>query len=359
MPAYFNLTARAWRQLRRVWTPPRSASLETQTYLVGGLHSAVEALQTALIGSRRAAAPWGGSLFILGFWRSGTTLLHELLCKDDRFGFPTTYACLNPHHFMLTQSVMLARQTPQVRRPQDKMMIGLATPQEDEFALLCLGARSPYEGLLAPSRMAEAFALADPKELSAEDERRWRMTFETFFRGVSFVSGGRPLILKSPAHSYRVATLRELLPDPRFILIVRNPYEVLESMVRTLRALTTKYGLGAGPGDDAVREIILRERIRFESKLRTGVADLPKQRFAVVTFEQLVHSPVSVIESLYRQLELPPFEPVRQQLEAEVAKRRSYVQESGRPAGTWARRIEREWGEIFEHYGYKRETVTP
>ena len=329
-----------------------------QTYLAGGLHSAVGALQTAFVGSRRGIAPCEGSIFILGFWRSGTTLLHELLCKDERFGFATTYACLNPHHFMLTQSAMLARPSPQVRRPQDKMMISLAAPQEDEFALLCLGARSPYEGLLVPSRMAEAFALADPKEMSAEDECRWRATFETFFRGVSLVSGGKPLILKSPAHSYRVPTLRELLPDPRFVLIVRNPYEVLESMVRTLRALTTKYGLDAGPADDAVREIILRERIRFESKLRAGVADLPGRRFAVITFEQLVRSPVSVIESLYRQLELPSFEPVRQQLEAEVAKRRGYVQESGRPAGTWARRIEREWGELFERYGYDRESVT-
>src|SRR5262245_41653279 len=104
MPAYFNLTARAWRQLRRTWIPPRSASLDVQTYVVGGVHSAVDALQTALIGSRRAAAPCEGSIFILGFWRSGTTLLHELLCKDERFSFPTTYACLNPHHFILTQS---------------------------------------------------------------------------------------------------------------------------------------------------------------------------------------------------------------------------------------------------------------
>src|SRR5262249_32934106 len=35
-------------------------------------------------------------LFILGHWRSGTTLLHELLILDPRHAFPTTYQCLEP-----------------------------------------------------------------------------------------------------------------------------------------------------------------------------------------------------------------------------------------------------------------------
>src|SRR5436190_15005136 len=36
-------------------------------------------------------------IFILGHWRSGTTLLHELLVLDQRHGFPTTYECLAPN----------------------------------------------------------------------------------------------------------------------------------------------------------------------------------------------------------------------------------------------------------------------
>jgi omega-hydroxy-beta-dihydromenaquinone-9 sulfotransferase len=357
MPAHFNLTARAWRQLRRAWSPSRTASLEVQTYLLGGLHSGLDALQTAIKGSERASARREGSLFILGFWRSGTTLLHELLCKDDRFGFPSTYACLNPHHFLLTQSVMLARPRPEVRRPQDKMMVGLAAPQEDEFALLCLGARSPYEGLLVPSKFAKALALADPKDLTPADARRWCAIFNAFFNGVSIMSGGKPLILKSPAHSYRVATLRELLPDPRFVLIVRNPGEVLESMVRTYKALSAKYGLGPMLSDDDLREIIVRERIRFEAKLQAGVAGLPARRLSIVTFEQLIRNPIAVIQSLYRELELPPFEETRAKLETEVARRRSYVQESVRPNGSWSERIDHDWQSIFERYGYERQTV--
>src|SRR5262249_36064658 len=144
--------------------------------------------------------------------------LHELLCTDDRFAYPTTYACLNPHHFVLTQARVLAQAKGQARRVQDKMTIGLHSPQEDEFALLCLGARSPYEALLAPNRFAEAFALADPKDLPATEADYWRKTFKRFYHAAALASGGKPLVLKSPAHSYRVSTLRELFPDARFVL---------------------------------------------------------------------------------------------------------------------------------------------
>src|SRR6185312_14807896 len=121
MPAYFHLNALAWHQLRRSWGLPRTASLDVQSYVMGGLRSAAAAVQTCVVGTRRASAPKNDAIVILGFWRSGTTLLHELLCTNDRFGYPTTYACLNPHHFVLTQAHALARPSVELRRPQDRM----------------------------------------------------------------------------------------------------------------------------------------------------------------------------------------------------------------------------------------------
>ncbi len=41
-------------------------------------------------------------LFIIGFWRSGTTLLHNLMARDRRVAFPNSYEMLFPHHFLLT-----------------------------------------------------------------------------------------------------------------------------------------------------------------------------------------------------------------------------------------------------------------
>src|SRR5258708_25080989 len=136
MPAYFNLTAHAWRRLGSWGDLPRTVSLEAQTYLFGGLRSLTAAFQTCIAGTRRASAPKAGAIVILGFWRSGTSLLHDLLCTDDQFGYPTTYACLNPHRFVLTQARALERAGGALQRPQDRMTVGLQTPEEHESALL-------------------------------------------------------------------------------------------------------------------------------------------------------------------------------------------------------------------------------
>lgn len=37
-------------------------------------------------------------IFVIGHWRTGTTLLHELLIRDPRFGFPDMQDCFNPNH---------------------------------------------------------------------------------------------------------------------------------------------------------------------------------------------------------------------------------------------------------------------
>src|SRR5262249_7520425 len=45
-------------------------------------------------------------IFIVGHWRSGTTLLHELLVLDARYTYPTTFECLCPNHFLASGPIL-------------------------------------------------------------------------------------------------------------------------------------------------------------------------------------------------------------------------------------------------------------
>jgi len=49
------------------------------------------------------------AVVVLGYWRSGTTLQHELLCLDTRYTYPTTRACMNPHHFLFSEASSLSK----------------------------------------------------------------------------------------------------------------------------------------------------------------------------------------------------------------------------------------------------------
>ena len=346
------MTAAAWRQLRRNWDLPLTARLLWQSYVAGPLFSALELAQGAATADQRGRASLAGSIFVLGYWRSGTTLLHEYLCQDNRFGFPSTYACMQPHHFVLTQSAALQRRLRTIRRPMDEVRISAASPQEDEFALLALGARSPYEALLAPRRLADALALSDPRDLPPEAMRRWREALITFLSGVSVVEGGRPLVLKSPPHGYRVATLRELFPDARFVLIVRSPDIVYESTVHMWRTLFPTYSMESIPPEEDTRRAIMEDRPRFEAKLAEGLRGLPDNRTALVHYESLVRDPVTVLGGLYEQLHLGGFSEVEPAIKATLRLRGSYAARNAVPSEHWMRQLRVAWQPIFNRYGY-------
>lgn len=351
---YLNLTGGAWRQLRRNWHLRPSPLLLWQTLVPGSLFSLMDGLQQKIHAAQLPNANFRDAVVVLGYWRSGTTLLHELLCLDPRYTFPTTHACMNPHHFLFTEASVLASGGASAQRPMDEMVVKSGSPQEDEFALLSLGARSPYEALLIPSVLPEALKLSDPRDLSQHDEKRWRQIFLKFLAGVSMRGEGKPFILKSPTHGFRVTTLRELLPDARFILIVRDPLTNFESVVRMWRKMFEAYAVAPIPPDDYIRECVLADRMHFQTKLDSGIAGLAGNRLAVTTYEALAANPVPTIEQLYEQLELGDFQAVRDKVAAEATRRREYRAKGALPSTAWQQQIRKEWAPILECYANVR-----
>ncbi len=95
--------------------------------LVSVFHTLLRFLQEGWYGQQiRRTAIRQPPLFILGHWRTGTTLLHELLILDPRHSYPTTYECMEPNHFLLTEALItrwLGFLMP-TRRPMDNMAAG-------------------------------------------------------------------------------------------------------------------------------------------------------------------------------------------------------------------------------------------
>jgi omega-hydroxy-beta-dihydromenaquinone-9 sulfotransferase len=320
-----------------------------QSLVPASLSSSLNRLQQSIAREQLAKANLQNSIVVLGYWRSGTTLLHELLCLDVRYTYPTTHACMNPHHFLLTEASALARDT-STTRPMDEMEVRASSPQEDEFALLCMGARSPYEALIVPTVLPDALKLSDPRDLSAPDEKRWREIFLGFLAGVSARGSGRPMILKSPTHGFRVSTLRELLPEARFILIVRDPLTNFESVVRMWQKMFETYALGPIPSGDEIREAVLGDRLRFEEKLAASTVGLPANRFAKLSYESFVANPVELIQQLYTRLELGDFAVVQDAITSEINRRRGYRAKGSLPSPKWRERLNHDWSGIMARY---------
>src|SRR5262245_26513605 len=238
----------AWMRLlirNRFAVHPSCIYIAVIVTFVSLFHTILRVLQDAIYGRRVRKTPIADPpIFIIGHWRTGTTLLHEFLVQDERFGYPTTYECISPNDFLLTEPIVtkwLGFLMPS-RRPMDNMKAGWNRPQEDEFALCMLGARSPYLTIAFPNHPLQDQQYLDFAGMSPANLRRWKRHVKRFLRALTFKNPKR-LVLKSPPHSARIPVLQQMFPGAIFIHIVRDPYVIFPSTVNLWKTLYRTHGL--------------------------------------------------------------------------------------------------------------------
>ena len=355
-PFFVGATAGPWWRALARWgghATPRHWPALAFTGLSTSACSAFAALQRALLGRRlRAVRLDPPPVIVLGLWRTGTTLAHELLAGDPRHTAPNTYQCFAPAHFLVTERVLapiFGLLSPR-ERPQDAMILGMNRAQEDEFAMAALGLPSPYCVFAFPRReraIADhvAEAMADPA-----GRARWRAAFLAFLRAVAWRRPGR-LVLKSPTHAARVPLLLEALPEARFVYTVRDPIDAVPSWIHTVEALCRAFGLQRAP-PDGYAEIALRA---FEETARRFEADraaIPPGRLFVLRYETLAAEPEAALARLYRELDLGPFDPARATLGPRLAETKRHRRGRYDPPAALRERIERQFRWYRELYGY-------
>jgi hypothetical protein len=298
-------------------------------------------------------------LFVLGHWRSGTTLLHELLILDNRHTYPNTYECMCPHHFLWTEWFVppLTSWMLPAKRLTDNMAAGWDRPQEDEFALANLGIPSPYLSWAFPNHGPVNDEYLDLASLSAAERERWKKTLNNFVHRVASLRNGR-MVLKSPTHTARVRTLLEIFPDARFVHIVRDPLAVFPSTVRLWTKLCQTQGLQSVEGTPAwVEPQILETFVRMYERFERDRALIPEGHLTELRFEELTANPVGEMQRVYEELNLGEFERARPAIAQYAAEHRNHrVSSYSLPPAT-AERVRRQWAPYFERYGYAAKSV--
>jgi hypothetical protein len=294
-------------------------------------------------------------LFILGHWRSGTTLLHELLITDPRHGFPNTYQCLEPNHFILTERLftrLFAWLLPS-RRPMDNMAAGWDRPQEDEFALCMLGEHSPYLTVAFPNHGPVDQEYLDLDSLSRDDRRRWKRTLYTFLQKVTYKNPKR-LVLKSPTHTARIPTLLEMFPDAQFIHIVRNPYVIFPSTVNLWKSFYVKHGL-QHPTFAGLEEHVFVTFLRMYERFEASKMLIAPGRYHEVKYEDLVRDPMGEMHALYERLSLGRFDLIEPGIRAYLERTKGYETNKYDLTPELRAEIGRRWGEVIRRFGYSVE----
>jgi hypothetical protein len=328
---------------------PRAGTITWSSWL-NSLGRRVEQLK---YGAAIDAAEVPPPLFVLGYFRSGTTLLHDLFAVDPRFAWPNLYQVIYPHAFLTGEAfgAKVLRAFSPSHRPQDNMKLDPAEPWEDEFAMCAWGGVSPYLGWAFPRRVAHydrflTFARATPDEV-----RRWRESMTAFFRKLT-VKYGKPLVVKSPPHTCRIRLLLEMFPGARFVHVHRNPYDVFRSNRHLYETIIPLIRLQRSDGIDWSARMVAQYK-EFHEAFFAERRLIPAGRYHEMAFEELEKDPVGQMRIAYGSLGLPSFAETEPGLRAYVESVAGYRKNAYRQLDpATGEMVWREWRRCFEEWGY-------
>ena len=298
-------------------------------------------------------------VFIIGYWRSGTTYLHELFSLDSDLTAPTTLQCFAPSHFLISEPLLdfwLKYLLP-TTRPMDDLPTGLGRPQEDEFALCSLGVESPYRLIAFPNHPDRWLPWLTMENVDAAQRQRWQAAMQYFCQAITYQNGKR-LVLKSPTHTGRLKLLSQMFPQARFVHIVRHPYEMLPSAIRLWKILYATQAFQV-PQHDGLEEYVFKSFEEMYAGFQRQRHCVDSSHLVELKYEQLISEPVNVMQRLYEQLQLENFGRVRSQFVKFAEETRSFRVHRHEPSPSLREKIRQHCKAYMQDHGYREGLPSP
>lgn len=295
-------------------------------------------------------------VFILGHWRSGTTHLYNIMCQSGAWGYAPPVATGLPWDmFGLGKALrpLLERALPE-RRYIDNIPVHPDSPQEDEIAIANMSDVSFYHGVYFPRAFAENvrrglfFEGCSPAEI-----RGWRRQFAYFLRKLYLYGGAKPLLIKNPVYTGRMAMLHEMFPDAKFVHIHRNPYDVFVSMRNFYEKLLGQFALQGWEHVD-IDETILEVYDRLMRAYETDAQKIPPGRLVELAYDDLDAHPLEAVERVYSALELAGFSAARGAFARYLESVQNFEKNRFPYADEAAAKVEARLAHFIEKWGYAR-----
>jgi omega-hydroxy-beta-dihydromenaquinone-9 sulfotransferase len=309
-----------------------------------------------------------GAVFIVGNPRSGTTLMHRLMAKDSRRFF--TFHSWEIVFPAVVQKMVLAlcgkvdRRLGDVgeraiRRFEDARFeefnkmhrVGLFLPEEDDKLLIhTLSSLDllwffPYAELGRFARFDEA--------VPDRDQARIMKFYTACVKRQAYFRGTGVLLSKNPLFSGKLRALRKYFPSGRFIYMVRNPLDVIPSMLDMAQKIWERTQGARAP---AAMEEEIYETLKFFYDYPLRVLDeVPPGSCAIVKYDDLVREPQRVVETVYARLGLEATPEFRELLRVEAERILAYRSEHAYSLGEQSitrERIVSDLKHVFERFGF-------
>ena len=357
--AFSFISTRTWLRLlfnNRKLLEKHYRSHVFETTLTSALTAPLRFYERIRYNGKIAGVDVKSPLFILGFPRTGTTHLHNILSRDSAFGYVTTFQAVAPGFFLTGNKKIkpiLAKHAPQ-KRSMDNVAINMDFPQEEDVALGNLSTCTYYHHLSLPALAPELrskfilFEAISPAEL-----KEWKKAYLGILKKATFYWNGKPLVLKSPPNTGRINILLELFPNAKFIHIHRNPYVVFNSLRNLYHKALPHHQLQSYTNEQ-VEEMILALFYEMMTKYIKDKELIPEGNLIEIAFADLEKNTLKELERIYEALSLPNFENAKPLFEKYLQSLGAYKKNRFELNKHDIEKVNNAWGFAFNEWKYNK-----
>ncbi len=297
-------------------------------------------------------------LFILGYYRSGTSYLHQCLVQDDRFGYHSNYQMVLPEVMLTTERALLPvfdficrvfKITDSVHR----VPLSFRFPGEEDATMTTyLDPRGAQWGYFFPEKMKEQFqkyVLFD--ETPAAEAEAWQRSFVYLLKKISIASQQRQLVLKSPPNTARIRKLLTLFPQAKFIFIHRDPYHVYASNKKFWGVLQRVYALQGTKSVD-VNGLILDTYSGMMQRYLDEKAYVPPGQLTEIAYDDFVQDPVTSLRNAYQELHLDDFSYCEEKIKSFAGSQRQFKPLKHELPEAEIKMVNQKMEPFIRHWGY-------
>ena len=307
-------------------------------------------------------------VFIVGNFRSGTTLLHRLLAKDPQFTAMKAWEIyIAPSivqrkliHRLMKANRLIGNPIQKFINRFDKSLkdysymhrTGLNEVEEDSHLFFHIWSAYDLIAFFPFPELIRNYIYYD--ENVDEEQKKWDFAYyEEALKRHVYANNGKRYVSKSPSFSPKVKTLHRQFPDAKFINIVRSPLRVLPSSVSMFSNHWKTYGDPTEPYPKPGIEVMQEQTKHWYLYPHQYLKNLPSEQYCVLRYQDLVKNPKRAIERIYQRFDLKLSEEFGEILTRESKKSKNFKSNhsySLDEMGLNSEDIQREYLEVIETY---------
>ena len=177
--------------------------------------------------------------------------------------------------------------------------------------------------------------------------------YDYILKKVTYLYGGKQLLLKSPENTCRIGALKKCYPGAKFINIYRNPYTVVMSTINMFTKEMGLFCLNEPASHQVIEDVTIDLFERIYKKAFRELDAMPPEDYIDIKYEDFCKDPEGYVKQIYDHLGIDGFEEAKPYFDAYLESQKNYQKNKFELTPELRDKINAKLGFYFAHYGYE------